>query len=59
MDDIIFLLPDQHRHVSDIETILRTFEIAGMRVSPEKSKSIKTDVQFLGFIVTRVGIKVK
>lgn len=57
MDDIIIYSPNKHEHVRDIETILRKLEIAGMRVSSEKSKFFKTEVQFLGFIVTREGIK--
>lgn len=57
MDDIIVYSPDEHSHLQHVDTILKKLEAAGMRVSPTKSKFFKTDVNFLGFVVTRDGIR--
>lgn len=57
MDDIIIYSPDEYTHLQHIDTILRKLETAGMRISPAKSKFFKSEVQFLGFIVTKSGIR--
>jgi len=45
-------------HVNDINTVLKTLCDAGMRVSVEKSKFFEENVEYLGFIVSRGGIKI-
>lgn len=57
MDDIIIHSPDERTHLLHINNILGKLEKAGMRVSTVKSKFFKSEVEFLGFIVTRNGIK--
>jgi len=44
-------------HANDINTVLKTLCDAGMRVSVEKSMFFKENVEYLGFIVSRGGIK--
>lgn len=57
VDDIIIYSPDGESHLKHIDSILRKLENAGMRISPEKSKFFKSQVEFLGFIVSETGIK--
>lgn len=57
IDDIIIYSPDAKSHISDIESIISKLESAGMRISTEKSKFFKSEVEFLGFTVSQHGIK--
>lgn len=57
IDDIIIYSPDLGSHLRDIETIIINLENAGMRISTEKSRFFKTEVEFLGFTVSHLGIK--
>lgn len=57
IDDIIIFSVDEQSHLSHIEQVLRKLHDAGMRVSQEKSKFFKEEVEFLGFTVSSSGIK--
>lgn len=57
MDDIIIYSPDRNSHIDHLEKIISKLENAGMRISTEKSKFFKTEVEFLGFTVSQHGIK--
>lgn len=57
MDDVIVFSKDEEQHLKDIEAILRSLFEANMRVSAEKSRFFKAEVEFLGFLVTQDGIK--
>lgn len=57
IDDIIIYSPDVESHLRDIETIISNLKNSGMRISTEKSKFFKTEVEFLGFTVSSSGIK--
>lgn len=57
IDDIIIYSPDIECHLRDIETIITNLKNSGMRISSEKSKFFKAEVEFLGFTVSRLGIK--
>uniref|UniRef100_W8C8G1 RNA-directed DNA polymerase n=1 Tax=Ceratitis capitata TaxID=7213 RepID=W8C8G1_CERCA len=57
VDDIIIFSPDEISHFKDVDTILKKIERAGMRVSEEKSKFFKEEVEFLGFTVSSKGIR--
>lgn len=57
MDDVIIFSPDEKSHLEHINNILRKIEKAGMRISVQKSRFFRTEVSFLGFIVTTEGIK--
>lgn len=56
MDDIIIFSPDEHSHLEHIQIVLKKIGEAGMRISAAKSKFFRTNVEFLGFMVTRNGI---
>lgn len=57
IDDIIIYSADEESHLEHIEKILWKLEKSGMRVSKEKSKFFRTEVEFLGFVVSQNGIK--
>lgn len=57
MDDIIIFSPDENSHLKHINNILKKITEAGMRISLEKCKFFRTQVEFLGFIVTIDGIR--
>jgi hypothetical protein len=58
MDDIIIFgyhLFDAH--LADITEVLKRLSKAGMQVNPAKSVWFQTSVSYLGFFITRKGIK--
>lgn len=57
MDDIIIFSRDEKSHIQHVDKVLGKLERAGMRVSAAKTKFFKDEVEFLGFIVSRRGIK--
>lgn len=57
VDDVIVFSETKEDHVRHIDCILKNLFEANMRVSIEKSNFFKTEVEYLGFIVSREGIK--
>lgn len=57
IDDIIIFSPNAETHLRDIETIITSLQKSGMKISSEKSKFFKDEVEFLGFTVSSLGIK--
>lgn len=57
MDDIIIFSESEYSHLEHVNNILRKIAEAGMRISLEKSKFFRSEVEFLGFIVTIDGIR--
>lgn len=57
IDDVIVFSKTKEQHISDIDRILLKLFDANMRVSQEKSKFFKREVEFLGFVVSERGIK--
>ena len=54
VDDIIIYSESGESHLKQIDFILQKLEIEG--VSLEKSKFFKTQVEFLGFLISEAGI---
>lgn len=57
MDDVIIFLLTKEQHVKDIDWVLKSLCDANMRVSVEKSNFFKSETEYLGFVVSRNGIK--
>jgi hypothetical protein len=57
IDDIIIFGKNETEHFQNLEQIFRTLETANMKVQLDKCEFFKTEVEFLGFIVSRDGIK--
>lgn len=57
VDDVIIYSESKEQHIKDIDWVLKSLHDANMRVSVDKSKFFKTETEYLGFIVSRGGIK--
>jgi hypothetical protein len=58
MDDIIvFSYIDFGTHLIDVTEVLKRLSAAGMQVNPEKCFLFQPAVTYLGFLITRDGIK--
>lgn len=57
VDDVIVFSETKEDHVKHIDSVLRKLLEANMRVSFEKSNFFKSEVEYLGFVVSREGIK--
>lgn len=56
VDDVIIFSDNELNHVKHIDWVMRKLYEANMRVSREKSHFFKTNVEYLGFTVSRDGI---
>ena len=57
IDDILILGRNYAEHLSLVDRVLQTLEHYGMKVKPEKCSWVKTEVNFLGHIVGRSGVR--
>lgn len=57
VDDVIVFSETKENHVKHIDCVLRKLLDANMRVSIEKSNFFKSEVEYLGFVVSKEGIK--
>lgn len=57
IDDLLIYSETEEDHIKHIEWVLDKLYLANMRVNLDKSQFFKTDVEYLGFIVSREGIK--
>lgn len=57
MDDIIIFSKDEEEHYRNLDVIFRTLRLSNMKVQLDKSEFLKSEVEFLGFIISDKGIK--
>lgn len=57
IDDIIVFSKDPETHFENLRKIFLTLQNANMKVQLDKCEFLKTEVEFLGFIVSSQGIK--
>lgn len=57
VDDIIIFSKDEQSHVEHIEMVFRTLESANMKIQLDKCTFFRREVEFLGFVVSREGIR--
>jgi ribonuclease HI len=57
IDDIIIFSKTAEDHLNHIAWVMKCLHQANMRVSSEKSEFFKPQVEYLGFIVSREGIR--
>jgi len=57
VDDVIIFSKTKEDHVKYVDWVLTRLLETGMRVSQEKSKFIKKNVEYLGFIVCHGGLR--
>lgn len=56
IDDIIIVGKNREDHLKNLEEVFSLLEKANLKVNIEKSKFLKTEVEFLGHVVTQNGI---
>lgn len=57
IDDIIIFSSTIDEHLKNLRTIFETLRKANFKIQPDKSEFLKTEVEFLGFIVSENGLK--
>lgn len=57
IDDIIIFGKTESQHFENLEIIFKTLENANLKVQIDKCDFLKNEVEFLGFIVSKSGIK--
>lgn len=57
LDDIIIFSPDEETHLKHIEIILNKLVQAGLKLKESKCNFFKTQIQYLGHIVSSKGIE--
>jgi hypothetical protein len=55
IDDIIIFSPNEEAHLADLQLILQRFQEVGLKVNFGKAQIAKTNVKYLGHIVTPDG----
>lgn len=57
IDDIIIFGETLEKQLSNLKIILETLRKANFKIQPDKSEWLKSEVEFLGFIVSRNGLQ--
>lgn len=57
MDDILVFSTSLQEHMENLGKVLKTLEVANLKVSLNKSDFLKKETEFLGHVVTNNGIK--
>lgn len=57
IDDIVIFGKDIDETMKNIETILSRLQEANLKVNLEKTQFLKTEVEFLGYVITPEGIR--
>ena len=58
MDDLLILSKDEASHLKHLETVLRRLEENKLFVSPETCEFMRTEIDFLGFLVGKDELRV-
>lgn len=57
IDDLLIASPDEETHITHLRTVLQRLEDNGITINPSKCIFGQQEVQFLGFTVSKEGIK--
>lgn len=57
IDDIIIFGETLEKQLNNLEMVLETLRRANFKIQPDKSEWLKSEVEFLGFIVSRNGLQ--
>ena len=59
LDDIIIFTPSIELHIEELERVLEMHKQAGIRLNPTKTYLLQEEVDYLGFRVSKDGVKMK
>ena len=57
LDDVLIFSNNLQQHQQDVRNILEAIRKSGMKVKPSKCEFHKKETEYLGFIISREGIK--
>lgn len=57
MDDVVVFGKTLEEATKNLKIILKTLQDANLKVQPDKSEFLKKSVEFLGYVITKDGIK--
>lgn len=57
IDDIIIFGKSETEHLENIDKVLSKLEEANLKINLDKTEFLKTETEFLGFLITSEGIK--
>ncbi|KAM0712543.1 hypothetical protein Q7P37_011640 [Cladosporium fusiforme] len=57
LDDILVYSKTYEDHVQHVRKVLQALKDADMRIKPEKTEFHKSEIKFLGYVVSREGLK--
>jgi hypothetical protein len=58
LDDILVYSKTYDEYVRDVRKILQALADAKIKIKPEKIEFYKSEVKFLGYIISREGLKI-
>ena len=58
IDDILVVGQTFEEHLENLRTVLQRLREAGLKLKPSKCDLLKTEVQYLGYVVSADGIKI-
>ena len=59
LDDIICATQDLWQHVKELENVFKLHREAGIKIKAEKTHIIRPEVEYLGYMVSEEGVKMK
>jgi hypothetical protein len=57
LDDVLIYLTNEKKHVKHVKLVLEKLTMFNLLLKPEKCKFHKSQVEFLGYIIRKHGIK--
>ncbi|PIC13741.1 hypothetical protein B9Z55_027598 [Caenorhabditis nigoni] len=57
VDDMVLTSETAEQHLKDVEEVLDKIEKSGMKLRPEKCKFAATEIHYLGFVLSKSGIR--
>ena len=57
LDDIVVFGKSLEQHFENLERVLERLSSTGLKLKPKKCKVLQKEIQFLGYLVSKEGVK--